>query len=237
MRQLIQILAILVLTKATAFSQEYKVTEFLETELPRVGGAEWFELNHSSNEFRVSIDQGEIKIDKAVDEKEVILETDVGRLIGSDHGEWGGKIEFIPKGTTDKKLIQEGNVKFIFRYNDGIYFIDGLAHLSTSTGAMYRLDRKADTYVPVKVVEFEDAPEAICILDDNIFIASHRTFFLVRALNKETIFENTFWSSLYPNSVAVIDNQNIYIGHRGGFTKLDIQNKEIRFFKFRTKIR
>jgi hypothetical protein len=237
MRHLKTILTLLILTTGTVFSQEYKLTDFVETKLPKVSSDEWFELNHSRNEFKVFIDNGAIKIDKADEEKDAILEIETGRLVGSDHGEWGGKIEFIPKGTTDKKLIKEGNVKFIFRFKSEIYFIEGLAHLSTSKGTMYRLDKKVDTFVPIKVIEFEDAPEAMCIFGDNILIAAHRTFFLVNDLDKKMIFEKTFWSGLYPNSVAAIDNQNIYIGHRGGFTKLDILNKEIRFFKFRTKVR
>ncbi len=240
MRYLKTILTLLILTTGTVFSQEYRLTDFVETKLPKVGSDEWFELNHSRNEFKVSVTNGKINIAKAEDPIKgtfSTLEIENGQLIGSDHGEWGGKLEFIPTGTNDKKLIKEGNVKFVFRFKNEIYFIEGLAHLSTDTGTMYRLDSINDNFVVVKLIEFEDAPAAMEILGDSIFIASHQGFFVINDLNKEKIFESTFWSGLYPNSVVVIDNKNIYIGHRGGFTKLDIINKDIQFFKFKTKIR
>lgn len=121
MRYPIIILTILVLTIGTAFGQDYKLEDFVETNLPKVGSDAWYELNHSRNGFKVSIENGVVKVDKADDERDALLEIDMGRLIGSDHGEWGGKIEFIPKGTSDKKLIKEGNVKFIFRTQRRIY--------------------------------------------------------------------------------------------------------------------
>ena len=235
MRHLIRILILLILTTGTSPSQEYSVADFAETKLPKVNSKEWFELNYSRNEFKVSADGVVIKIDKADDDKDAILEIEGGQLIGSDHGEWGGKIEFIPKGTNDRKLIKKGNVKFIFKFQNEVYFIEGLAHLSTNSGTMYRLDDNNGTLAPVKVIEFKDAPEAMSIFGDKIFVASHEGFFVVKDLNKEVIFKDAFWTSLYPNSVAVIDNENIYIGHRGGFTKLDIIKKEIRFFRFTKK--
>lgn len=233
MRQLIKILTLIVLTTGTLYSQDYKLTDFIETKIPKGGSDEWFELNHSRNEFKVSADKGIVKISKAGQGSNAILEIDGGQLIGTDRGEWGGMIEFLPKGAKEKKSIKEGNVNFIFRYNNQIYFMEGLAHLSYNRGAMYRLDNHNGNFTYEKVIDFEDAPEAIAVVGDSIFIASHKSFFLVNNLSKELVFKDLFWSSLYPNSIAVIDNNNIYVGHRGGFTKLDIDKKEIRFFKFK----
>lgn len=237
MRQLIKILTLLTLTTGTSFSQEYTSKDFVEIKLPKVNSKEWFELNYSRNEIKVSTDNGIIKMTKAGKDQDAILDINDGQLIGTDHGEWGGKIEFLLKGTNDKRLIKEGNVKFIFRFNNEIYFIEGLAHLSTSKGTMYRLDKSNATYSPVKVIEFEDAPEAMSVFGDNIYIACHESFFIVKDLNKEAIFKDTFWISLYPNSLVVIDENNVYLGLRGGYAKLDIAKKNIRFFKYTKKSR
>lgn len=233
MGQLVKILTLIVLTTRTSFSQDYKLTDFVEAKIPIAGGDEWFELNHSRNEFKVSIDKGVVKISKVGQASNAILEIDGGQLIGTDRGEWGGMIAFFPKGTKDKKLIKEGNVNFIFRYKNQIFFMEGLAHLSYNKGAMYRLDNDNENFSYEKVIEFEDAPEAITVVGDSIFIASHESFFLVNNLNKELVFKDLFWRSLYPNSIAIIDNNNIYVGHRSGFTKLDIDKKEIHFYKFK----
>lgn len=234
MKQIEAILTFLILTTGIAFGQEYSIADFVMTKPPKVNSKEWSELNYSRNEFKVSVINGAIKIYKADQDKDAILDIEGGQLIGTDHGEWGGKIEFIPEGGSDRKLIKEGNVKFVFKLNE-IYFIEGLAHLSTNKGAMYRLENQGGAFVPIKVIEFEDAPEAMAISGNNLFIASHKSFFLIKDLKKETIFKDEFWTSLYPNSVAAIDDKNIYIGHRGGFTKLDILKKEIVFFRFSKK--
>ena len=75
-------------------------------------------------------------------------------------------------------------------------------------------------------MEFDDAPEAFTIYGNKLLIATHRNFYVVENFKKELIFENTFWSSLYPNSIAVVDNENIYMGIRSGLVKLDLTNKK-----------
>ncbi len=37
--------------------------------------------------------------------------------------------------------IKEGNIKFVFDFNGKIYFIEGLAHLSYSEGAIFELKK------------------------------------------------------------------------------------------------
>ena len=169
MGHLARILALFILATVATFSQEYPIADFVEIKVPKVNSKEWFNLNYSRSEFKVLHHKGAIKITKVDEERDAILEIEGGQLIGSDHGEWGGKIEFVANGTNDKKLIKEGNVKFVLRFNLGIYFIEGLAHMSISRGAMFRLDNSNGTFSPIKVIEFEDAPEAMTILGDIIF--------------------------------------------------------------------
>jgi len=91
------------------------------------------------------------------------LKTDDGIFFGFDFGEWGGglfffsnedgitldKLKFIKYtifdflgfyGSNKEKLIKKGNIKSIFNYNDNIYFLEGLAHLTLNEGALYELD-------------------------------------------------------------------------------------------------
>jgi len=81
------------------------------------------------------------------------LKTDDGILVGFDFGEWGGGLFFfsnedeipldkskplehifMPFYDMNEELIMEGNIKSIFNYNDKIYFLEGLAHLSSDRG-------------------------------------------------------------------------------------------------------
>ena len=50
-------------------------------------------------------------------------------------------------------------------------------------------------------------------------------------MQKELIFQDTFWSSLYPNSIAVLDDKNVFIGMRSGIVKLDLTTKTLKFYK------
>jgi hypothetical protein len=205
----------------------------VETEIPKVSTDKWRELNHARNEFGVKIIDNKLNIEKVKERNTAELKIDGGNLIGINRGEWGGKLLFIPNDKDKKEIeIKEGNIKFVFEFNDKIYFIEGLAHLSYNGGAIFELKKDGENFTYENIMEFDDAPEAFTIYGNKLLIATHRNFYVVEDFNKELIFENTFWSSLYPNSIAVVDNENVYMGIRSGLVKLDLTNKNIRFYKY-----
>ena len=79
---------------------------------------------------------------------------------------------------------------------------------------------------------FDDAPEAFAIYEDKIYIASHKNFYQINDFKKKLVFQNTFWNNLYPNSLVIFDENNIFMGIRSGVVKLDVQTKKTKFFKF-----
>jgi hypothetical protein len=205
----------------------------VETEIPKVSTDKWRELNHARNEFGVKIIDNKLNIEKVKERNTAELKIDGGNLIGINRGEWGGKLLFIPNDKDKKEIeIKEGNIKFVFEFNDKIYFIEGLAHLSYNGGAIFELKKDGENFTYENIMEFDDAPEAFTIYGNKLLIATHRNFYVVEDFNKELIFENTFWSSLYPNSIAVVDNENVYMGIRSGLVKLDLTNKNITFYKY-----
>ncbi len=207
--------------------------EFNETNLPKVNSSEWYSLNHSGNEFEVKIQDGKLEVEK-VDEINVCeLETENGLLRGINRGEWGGQLTYIPNDTTKSSVdIKAGNIKFLFKYNNEIYFIEGLAHLSYSGGAIFKLDSTEQGFTYKKIVDFNDSPEAFQIYNDMFLIASHSSFYIVKDFKKELVFKDTFWSSLYPNSIAAFDDKNIFLGIRGGIVKLDLITKKMKFYQY-----
>ncbi len=206
---------------------------FVETKPPKPGSSEWYTLNHSAHDFAVKITDGKLEIEKATETQTCELHISNGKLIGINKGEWGGKLSFEPADSTKSKVdIKRGNIKFIFNFKDKIYFIEGLAHLSSSSGALFELDTTGHTFTYRKLVDFEDAPEAFTIYQDKILIATHQGFYVVKDFEKELVFQNTFWHSLYPNSMAVLDDHNVFIGMRSGIVKLDLRSKTLKFYKY-----
>jgi hypothetical protein len=228
------IVSILFISSFHVFGQTQILSDFKETVPPKYGSDEWFKLNHSEYEFKVALQNGQLIVNKETEIQNCELKIPKGRLIGINRGEWGGRLTFAPNDTKSKEIeIKTGNIKFIFSYKGKIYFIEGLAHLSLSEGFMYELDITNEKFTYKKVIDFEDAPKAYTIYGDKILIASHKNFYIIKNLKKELVFKETFWSSLYPNSIAVLDDRNIFLGIRSGYVKLDILVKKIKFYKYK----
>lgn len=213
---------------------------FIETQIPKIFSDEWFPLNRSRNVFQVKIIDSKLDIQK-VNRKHAAeyrkhaaeLKLDNGKLIGINRGEWGGKLSFIPTDKNKKEIIiKEGNIKFVFSFNNKIYFIEGLAHLSIGRGAIFELKKDGETFSYKTLVEFDDAPEAFTIYKNKLLIATSRNFYIVEDFKKDLIFEGAFWSSLYPTSIAVVDKENVYLGIRSGLVKLNLVNKKMKFYKY-----
>ena len=110
--------------------------------------------------------------------------------------------------------------------------MEGLAHMGFSNGALYRLETKSNDFKYAKMLDLEDAPEAFAIYKDKFLIASHESFYIVEDFKKDIILKDTFWSSLYPNSIATFNHKNIFIGLRSGIVKLDLTTKDTKFYKY-----
>lgn len=207
-------------------------SEFIETELPKVSSENWFLLNHSDHEFKVENDNGILRINKSKENSTTEYALNDGKLMGIDHGEFGGQLKFIPSNKTRSDVtIKGGNVKFIFLFNDKLYFIEGLAHMGYSGGDLYQLDQTKDSFSYKKILEFEDAPEAFLVYNNKLLVAAHETFYIIENFKKRIIFGKTFWNGLYPNSIAAFDDKNIFLGIRGGIVKLDLTTNVIKLYK------
>lgn len=206
--------------------------EFVETVLPESGSDEWYSLFYLQNDFGVNLIDGKLEINKVDKVDKCELNISNGKLIGVNRGEWGGTLSFVPTDTTKSIVeIKCGNIKFIFTFEDKIYFIEGLAHLSLSSGALYELDNTKGGFTYKKLIDFDDAPVGFSIYQDKFLIASYERFYVVQDFKKELIFQDTYWSDLYPNSIAVFDDKNVFIGMRGGIVKLDLTTKTFKFYK------
>ena len=77
-------------------TQVFIPNEFIETVSPKAGSSEWYQLNHSKNEFAVKIVDKKLEIKKADAINECELNISKGKLVGISRGKWGGKLTFEP---------------------------------------------------------------------------------------------------------------------------------------------
>lgn len=204
---------------------------FEETLPPKAGSDELLVLNRS-NAFGVQLINGKLAVTKVKEVYSAELKIPKGTLVGLDHGEWRGQLIFKPVSWMKKSIeIKSGNIKFIFSFQGEIYFIEGLAHLSISEGALYKLNISGDKFTYQKIVDLEDEPEAFAVYQDRLLIATFKNFYLVKDFKKELVFKDTFWRSLYPNSIATVDGRNVFLGIRGGIVQLDLREKTMKFYK------
>lgn len=245
MKKLIVVFICFVFTNGFSQSAISIPANFVKESPPKVWSDDWYKLNNSSNAFSVKIIDNKLEVEKVVPatltskvkDDEVVLPT--GILKGTDGGEFGGSLMFYPKDTSKTAIkISRGNFKKIFRLDNKIYALAGTAHMGLDMGGMLQIDRgmpgidTADNNFVIKnVINFYDSPEAYSIHNDSLFIATFKGFFVVKDLKKSAIFTDMFWEALYPDSVAVLNAENIFVGIRGGFVKLNIVNKSFEFYK------
>ncbi|HEY6142658.1 MAG TPA: hypothetical protein VIV55_04410 [Flavobacterium sp.] len=130
-------------------------------------------------------------------------------------------------------LLKGGNIRSIFSFNGSLYLMEGLAHMGSSYGALYKMEQKNDSFSISKLIDFDDAPMAVCPLDDSILVATLDRFYIInKKMEKTLIFKDLFWFGLYPNSIARIKNKYAYIGMRDGFAKIDLKKKNLEFYKY-----
>ena len=204
--------------------------DFFEVTPPEAYSDAWFRIHNSSNNtFEVKVEDGVLGIRKIRERYTFELKIPSGTLYAYAGGESGG-LKFVPFADPKKQMDMEfATIKSIFLYNNDIYISAG--GFWEPSGALYKLnieEGKRLTYE--KVLDFEDVPLAQAIYNDKLLVVTAKNVYIIDDFKKELLFENTPWNGLVPNSVAVIDEKNIFMGMRGGIAWLDLETRKLRFF-------
>lgn len=198
---------------------------------PKINSDEWYEANHSKDEWKVEYSGG-IKVSKHKYTDSIRYETSNGIFYGINHGEWGGNLFFYPAGDEAKKYeVMDGNIVGMYQINKEIYVLEGLAHLLMSQGSVYRLKEDSGKWVAEKVIDLTDAPYAFTIVDEKTvyIVTSGKIVKVEEEKVKETIVTNAFWQGLYPNSI-IHSNNKLFIGMREGVAAVDLKSKKVSWF-------
>ena len=194
----------------------------------------WNYMNHADVEIGVFKDKNGIKLKSPELDYPYYFTLEDGKLEVKNHGEFGGEFNFIPSDKSkDTIRILDINVIYVFRFDNEVYFLSGIAHMMDQGGGIARLVRNGDKFSFEEVMKLDSSPEAMTIFKDKILIAGHQNFTVIQDFKKEYILK-TNWGALYPNSVVAIDDETAYVGFRGGYAKISLTTKKIDYYKHKS---
>lgn len=192
-------------------------------------------MNISFLDIAVHLVHGDLKLVEANLDSHSFYELSDGILESKRTGEVRGEISFTPSDSTlEKQKVFRGWADFIFEFNGKMYFIMGSAHGSDQGGTLFELTRENGAFSYTQILDLDSAPEAMAIYKNKILIAGHTMFMVIENFQKTNTFSTPFWRGLYPNSIAVKDEDEVYVGMRGGYAKLSLNTKVVEYFVHKT---
>jgi len=136
--------------------------------------------------------------------------------IGSNNGEWGGKLEVIIGG--ESKELMKGNIVHLLPLEGKLYVIEGLAHLSMVSGSISVIEDITKPSSPKLITKLPDAPDLV-YLDKTrpdyqriIIVGSKSIISLGPYMTPTILYWDAFWHiNLDPTSI-VRHEENYFIG-------------------------
>lgn len=192
---------------------------------PPTTDAQWQCANHAEHEWQVSPGRGaDVAISGHVEFAAIRMALPDGVLIGQNHGEFGGKIEWqTPKAEPRLVLPNKHPVAFA-QMGASVFVASGLAHLGMDEGEIIRLDRHADGgWRGTRVLDLGAAPTAAYRSDATTWIILTHTGLKrvdLSTMKLTELYRNPAWFNIYPNSIAASGNSWL-IGARRAVIRLD----------------
>lgn len=158
---------------------------------------------------------------------------DDGWLVGFNHGEFGAALYWFSRGGNRHYLISNDQVVAFFLRPDGIYAIEGLAHMGASCGSLIRVARKTKNgkWQAERFVRLPFAPYTIALKRDGNMIVALSDSLVSVASNGEitTLIPDAPWGSLYPSSSVILpDDTKLYLGMRQYVGEIDLTTNKLR---------
>jgi outer membrane protein assembly factor BamB len=188
---------------------------------------EWYKLNYSHEEYRID-NNGNVTINVESGKSDYIFEVNNGNLIGTNHGEWGGKL--IYKDEKTEYTILEENICGIINYNNEIYVLTGLSHLGIFEGKIRKLENKNGKWELSFSKDFNSSPETYAIYNSKLFIVTFDGLIVFDGNNIQQLLNGQLWSGLYPQSIYIND-KIIGIGLRGCLAIINRENYKVKYYK------
>lgn len=158
---------------------------------------------------------------------------DNGWIVGFTHGEFGASLYWFSADGAQNYWISEDPVIAFFTRPDGLYAIEGLAHMTLSRGSVIRLTRIAadgqwhsEVATPLPL-----APAALAVQHDGTLWIVLSAALVSVGLDHQvhTVLAEVPWSALYPTSALLApDERHLYIGMRQFVAEVDLTAHTLR---------
>lgn len=160
-------------------------------------------------------------------------EVDDGWLVGFNNGEFGAALYWFDRRGKHHYRISSDQVVAFFSLSDGIYALEGLAHMAVSCGSLIRIARPTPNsrWRASTAVRLPFAPATISVRgDDSMIIALSDSLVSVgKDRQVRTLIADAPWSGLYPtSSVLLPDESRLYIGMRQFVGEVDLRTNRLR---------
>jgi hypothetical protein len=99
-----------------------------------------------------------------------------GWLLGSDRGEWGGRLVYKTHDGNQKNIIDD-NIKDIYEYSYGYIVVAGLGHMGVSRGTIYLVTVKNNNYVAEKIHSLAASPKSSWLTSTGELLINHGQMF------------------------------------------------------------
>jgi hypothetical protein len=251
----------LAFTATWAATPEYsrEVKRWQEVAIPRENDeyrlTAWFSAASffsKAYEWRVFIDRGEIlaqlasephqdtrerptfqpEVDIFVARPETAVQrVNDGWLVGFNDGEWGGALYWFSLDGKRNYKISDHRVVDFFTGLDGVYAIEGLAHMDYVRGAVIRIARADpdDHWRASIVANVPDAPCTVSVRrDGTAFITTPSSIDALSRDGKLTTLLQDPWWYRPTSSVLSPDEQKLYLGMWYFVAEFEISTKKLR---------
>jgi hypothetical protein len=192
--------------------------------------------NYASDEWQVAIDHGVVTFTEAKDHepdsgpplpftpkspvpekgRQHVVAVSDGFLVGYDSGEWGGALVWYSKdGTAETKLADE-NVRGLVAVGPELFAsIEGLAHITISEGNVRWIEHAGPrNWRAGALTKLDGAPRTFAVTADTIYLLTTESLERVGKDHKAVAIQPMTTSLLYPGSMAISDDGEVWIGMR-----------------------
>lgn len=141
---------------------------------------------------------------------------DNGWLVGSDAGEWGGKLFWFSEDGTQKTELLQDNIRGIVKIDNATFILSGMAHMHIDEGKIYKLvkDEKGNFRTQL-ITDLKTQPQTFATeSSQSILIALNDKILRLKSSGKIEQLNQTSLTSLYPNSMAITSSKVVYLGMR-----------------------
>jgi hypothetical protein len=156
-----------------------------------------------------------------------IKEVNNGFLIGFNKGEWGGKLYWFSRDGKISYEISNHQILQFFEWNNKLFAIEGLEHLSTTKGSIILIEKLNAKWIAKKYLELPECGYSVDLDAKNnlVIVTSSKLLYLERNKKITTLINNGFWKiHLYPINLLV-DKNSVYIGFTKGVLSYNLNTK------------